>query len=70
MYCDTHCTLFHAAFLSTHLYTHQVYNSIPPSTENQQRHLIAEVVARECCPNTLQRVKETRANVVCTTMYG
>ena len=41
-----------------------MYCSIPPSVEKEERKLLDETVARECCPETVQRIKETGAQVV------
>ena len=42
----------------------QVYCSIPPSVEKEERRLLEETVAQECCPETVWRIKETGAQVV------
>ena len=48
-----------------HIYIcHQVYCRIPPTIEEREKQLIEETVARECCPETLRRVKETQVKVV------
>lgn len=41
-----------------------MYCSIPPSVEKEEKRLLDETVARECCPETVRRIKETGAQVV------
>ena len=41
-----------------------MYSSIPPSVEKEEQKLLEETVARECCPETVQRIKESGAQVV------
>ena len=45
----------------------QVHCSIPASVAEQERKLIEEAVAAECCPETIRRIRETGAQVVSKT---
>lgn len=42
----------------------QVYCNIPPSEAEQEWRLVEEVVAAECCPETVARIRDTGAKVV------
>ena len=46
----------------------QVHCSIPASVVDQERKLIEETVAAECCPETVRRIRETGAQVVSKTL--
>lgn len=41
-----------------------MYSSIPPSVEKEEQKLLEETVVRECCPETVRRIKESGAQVV------
>ena len=41
-----------------------MYCGLPPSVEEDEKRMILEVVARECCPETVRRIKETDTKVV------